>query len=386
MVGRRPPLIEAAEEDALLALRILPGVGDLGVIRLLLRWGSAREVWRHPDAVAQAGRSETRDALGTPNRLLDEARAIRERCLRDGFRITGFLDPDYPRALHHLYDPPPVLFSYGDFGILRRPLVAMVGSRKATATGRRTAERVAAELSAEGMGVVSGMALGIDGAAHKGALRGPGSTVAVLARGPDRAYPVANAGLFRAVARKGLLVSEFPPGEKARPYHFPRRNRIIAALSWGVVVVEAGRRSGALITVDHALDLGREVMAIPGSVEWEQTRGTHDLIRRLGCIVTSTDEILESVPWAALELEEVSPELLQAARRVGRSSPALRLLPAEERLGDLVGLEPLPLEAILERSGLPASRTLAALTRLEVEGRIRREPEGWVRVAASGSR
>lgn len=381
-MGRRSPLTDVTEEDALLALRILPGVGDLGVIRLLLRWGSARAAWSEVGSLSEGARPETRKALADPSGLLDRARAIAAHCRRDGFRITGFLDPQYPRELHHLYDPPPVLFSFGDFELLNRPLVAMVGSRKATATGRRTAERLAAELSAGGMGVVSGMALGIDGAAHKGALTGPGGTVAVLARGPDRAYPVANAGLFRAVARQGLLVSEFPPGEKARSFHFPRRNRIIAALAWGVVVVEAGRRSGVLITVDHALDLGREVMAVPGSVEWEQTRGTHELIKRLGCIVTTSDEILETVPWAALELESLPAELVESARRVASSVATISAPPVEERLGDIVGIEPMPLEAILRRSGLPASRTLAALTRLEVEGRLRREPEGWVRVSS----
>jgi DNA processing protein len=379
MVGRRTPLTGASEEESLLALRLLPGVGDLGVIRLLLRRGSAREVWNFPQELASAGRPETREALALPGRLLERARSIRERCAELGIRIVGFLDDGYPSLLHHLHDPPPVLFMVGDAGILERPLVAIVGCRKATATGRRTARRMAGELSLKGMGVVSGMALGIDGAAHLGALEGPGGTVAVLGRGPDRAYPLANAGLYRAVARHGLLVSEFPPGEKARPHHFPRRNRIIAALAWGVVVVEAGRRSGALITVDHALDLGREIMAVPGSVEWEQTRGTHELIRNLDCIVTSARQILGRVPWASLEVSALSPELLDVMDREklkGSSRPQR----VDGKLQELVGSEPLPLEVILDRSGLPASRTLAALTRLEVSGRFRREPEGWVRV------
>ncbi len=371
--------MKVSEVEALLALRLLPGIGDLGATRLLRGAGSARRAWSDPDAVARAGRSETRRALARPESWVIRARSILRRCEGAGIAVVGFLDDAYPETLRHLHDPPPILFMKGRTKVLSRPLVAMVGSRKATATGRRTARRMARELSSRGMGVVSGMALGIDGAAHRGALEGKGSTVAVLGRGPDRAYPVANADLFRAVGRDGLLLSEFPPGERARPHNFPRRNRIIAALAWGVVVVEAGERSGALITVDHALDLGREVMAVPGSVEWEQSRGTHALIRSLGCIVTSSRDILERVPWASLGMPEGGEGMgeLDPAPRLRLEGPTESM---EERLDELVGIEPLPLEEILARSGLPASRALSTLTRLEIEGRLRREPEGWVRV------
>lgn len=263
--------------------------------------------------------------------------------------------------------------------LLEAPAVGIVGSRKATAPGRRTAERIARDLSRAGVAVVSGMALGIDAAAHRGALEGPGGTIAVLGRGPDRAYPVANGALFRQVSEEGLLVSEFPPGTVPRAHHFPRRNLILAALSSAVLVVEAGRRSGALNTVGHAGDMGRDVMAVPGCVEWEQAAGTNRLLRDGAGLVLNARDVLEgaSIRRPLPEVGEQGSLLLaEEPRKSGGHGDD-----PGDRLVALLGERPLPLEELLPRSGLPVSRLLVGLTRLELEGRVLREADGW-RVAS----
>jgi DNA processing protein len=182
----------------------------------------------------------------------------------------------YPAALNDLRDPPPVLFTLGDVELLRRPCVAIVGSRRATAYGRRVARGIGAEVSGRGHCVVSGMAMGIDAEAHRGAL--PGPTAAVLGSGVDVVSPPRNRALHGRICEHGVVVSEFPPGVQAAPHHFPKRNRIIAALSTDVVIVEASHRSGALITAEIALDLGREVHAVPGPIDRPTSQGTNRLI------------------------------------------------------------------------------------------------------------
>jgi DNA processing protein len=341
-------------------------------------------------------------------------------------------DPLYPPALHHLVDPPPILFLRGDPALLRIPSVTVVGSRKATPTGRRTAERLARGISEREVPVLSGRALGIDAAAHRGALEGPGGTVAVLGSGPDMAYPPSNRRLFLRIVEKGLVVSEFPPGEKARPHHFPRRNRILAALADTVVVVEAGERSGALITVDHALDLGREVYAVPGSLDSLQSRGSNRLLTDGAGAATSVEDLAPALRWGwrkwaeepggldrigpggqALDREggprdrrRPGPEMCTGSRRRPRqASPrearARDQLPLfQGSMGDagaatgpgrgtdpsggsellaLLGPAPASLEVLVERSGLPPGQILARLTELELQGKARRRGEGWTR-------
>lgn len=264
----------------------------------------------------------------------------------------------YPTSLRDLRDPPPQLFLRGNTGLLKGRMVAIVGSRAATPVGRRAAEQMARELSEAGLTVVSGMALGIDGAAHRGALLGSGGTVAVLGAGPDRPYPAGNREIFNTIADRGLLLSEFPPGEPARPYHFPRRNRLIAALAAAIVVVEAARRSGALITVDHALDLGREVFALPGSVENPQAEGTNALLRDGAHLVTCAGDLLETLGWSV-----PAPLSPQSELELGPST--------------FLGRRPCSLDELVGMTGWPPARLLPHLTRLEMEGRIVRSAEGW---------
>jgi DNA processing protein len=361
----------AAREDwdrdeliALVALRMLPGAGDRRVVRLLRDEGSARSALSLPhSAFARALGDEAATARADPG-FESRARHVLERCRDLGADVVPIGSPAYPERLHALVDPPPILFLRGDPSLLGRPTVAVVGSRAATPVGRRTGERIGQDLARAGVVVVSGMALGIDGAAHRGALRAGGGTVAVLGCGPERAYPAANRDLFREILRNGLIVTEFPPDEPAFPFNFPRRNRLIAALSFGVVVVEAGPRSGALITADHALDLGVEVFAVPGSVELEQAYGPNRLIQEGAQLVTSAAEVMQALGWPVAA--DAGPAAVERARG-----------PELVRVQELLGLAPRSLDSLVDGLGLPPARVLAALTRLELTGAAVRLEEGW---------
>lgn len=378
----RGVLTDPAELRALLLLRLLPGVGDRRTAALRRAFGSAGAALGAPrdDFARLAGRAGE-GARRDPglSRRVDEVLAF---CRSRQVRIVPVGDPLYPEALHHLVDPPPVLFLLGDPALLRIPSVTIVGARKATPTGRRTAERLAAGISERGIPVVSGLALGIDAAAHRGAVDGPGGTVAVLGCGPDRVHPPGNRRLYHRILERGLIVTEFLPGEAALRHNFPRRNRILAALSDTVVVVEAGARSGALITVDHALDLGREVYAVPGSVEAPQSLGSNRLLLDGARPVTALRDLESALRWGWRKWADEPGPLDPPWPRDegpgfrGEASPA----PEVGRPGDpgrLLGPEPRSLEQLVAESGLSPGRLLALLTELELKGVARREAEGW---------
>jgi DNA processing protein len=303
---------------------------------------------------------------------------ILEACSRHAIRILSIGEKGYPTSLYALVDPPPLLFLRGSGSLPGERSVAVVGSRRATPVGRRAAERIGRELSEAGVTVVSGMALGIDGAAHRGGLSGDGGTVAVLGSGPDRPHPPGNRALFDQILERGLVISEFPPGEPARPFHFPRRNRVIAALSQAVVVVEAARRSGALITVDHALDLGLEVFAVPGSVETPQADGANTLIRDGAHLLLRTRDLFEVMGWSSVS--PVSGAAESDARPPALPGPSDELRPVLGALGSV----PCTLDRLVEKLGLPPSRVLAALTRAELVGVARRSDLGWMATRADG--
>ena len=278
------------EIQAVLRLSCVPGVGTRGLWRILTRFGSGRRALdaRPGDLDAAAG-VKCRDALASP--ALDRrVRDALDRCRTLEIEVLLWTDDAYPEKLGHLVDPPPVLFARGRIELLCRAAVTIVGSRRSTAYGRRSAEELAAQMALRGITVVSGLALGIDGASHRGALEAGGDTIAVLGSGVDLIQPASHRRLGERVAREGLLLSEFLPGEPARAYHFPRRNRILAALGGAVVVVEAAEKSGALITVEHALDLGRDVYAVPGALDAPQSRGCNLLIRQGAQVITSAWE------------------------------------------------------------------------------------------------
>ena len=353
----------ARELEARLALLALPGVGSGTLESLLARFGSAAEALEAPeedfDRASAPGTARAR-LRGEHRRA---ARAAMEQLRACGGWALMRGGTGYPRRLEHLDLPPALLFGRGNRELLERRTVTVVGTRRATTYGRRVAERLGRGLSEAGVVVASGLALGVDAAAHRGALQGPAGTVAVLGCGVDRVHPRGNRELFRAVARDGLLVSEFPPGTPPAAHRFPRRTRVLAALGAACVVVEAGRRSGALITADLATELGRAIFAVPGPVDREQSFRPNRMIRSGAAPVMEVGDILEPLGWAG---PGWSPEPSDPAPPPpgGDSEAVWRVL--EEG--------PVHVDELCERSRLPPGRFLAVLSTLEVEGRIRALP------------
>lgn len=275
-------------------------------------------------------------------------------------RYITFDEEEYPGLLRQIPDPPPGLFVRGSIPDTDLK-VAIVGSRRPTPYGLSMAESLAKELARAGVVVVSGMARGIDSAAHRGALAGNGCTVAVLGCGPDIVYPPENRRLMEQITATGAVVSEFPPGTAPEPWHFPVRNRLISGLSRATVVVEAGEKSGALITADLALEQGREVMAVPGPVTSPQSKGANRLIKEGARLVESAADVLEE-----LGVDRLLPPAAQG--------PVLKFTPEEEAVLKVLSSEPVPVDIIIEGSGLEAQRVLSALMFLEVKGLVRQLP------------
>ena len=304
-------------------------------------------------------RAEGRRCRARALRLLDAAAAA-------GIEPVGWCDSRYPRQLLTLDDRPPVVWLKGDAGALARPSVAIVGSRAASPYAVAVAERLASELSACGIVVVSGCARGVDAAAHRGALDGAGATIAVLGSGVDVIYPVEHRELAGSIVRAGALMSEFPPGAPPLRHHFPRRNRLISGLARGVVVVEAGARSGSLITARCAAEQGREVMAVPGNVLSGRSAGGHALIRDGAAIVETAGDILEEIGCGALG-GAPDPVAAGAPRRAREEDPLLRHMDP----GEICAVDDL-----IERSGLDSAAVLLRLTDLEIAGRVARAGPG----------
>ena len=289
-------------------------------------------------------------------------------------------DAAYPVALTTLADPPPVLWTRGRVAALSAPAVAIVGSRAASPYGLAVAEQLAGDLAACGLAIVSGLARGVDSAAHRGALAAGGVTVAVLGSGVDVIYPPEHASLAKAIDEDGAVISEFVPGTGPQPWFFPLRNRIISGLSRAVVVIEAGEKSGSLITARCALDQGRDVLAVPGNVLSGRNRGAHGLLRDGAKIVESADDILEELGMRGVRSEVgVRPRPSSAP---GGLTPTSDLTPSTDPVFDcLVPGEACDLDTISERSGLPSPRLLPRLFELELQGLVRRVGGGrFVRV------
>ncbi len=296
----------------------------------------------------------------------------------------------YPPLLAHMEAPPPLLALRGNPALAEEPPVAIVGSRRASANGRTIARTIARQLAERGYVVVSGLALGIDAAAHEGALAHQGRTIAVMACGIDVRYPAANAKLMDAIAERGLLLSEMPPGTAVRPELFPRRNRLVAGMSLGVVVVEAARRSGSLITARLAAEAGRHVMAVPGSPLDAAAAGCNHLIREGATLVRHAEDVDEMLSREAARLRvtlrerapfpEPEPCPAGAARKTNpASTPPAPLQPSprlHERLLALLAATPVEPDVLLRECGAPPEEALAALMELELAGRLFRMPDG----------
>lgn len=300
----------------------------------------------------------------------------RELAGRAGARLLLPEDEEYPASLRAVPAPPPFLLARGELRKEDALALAIVGSRRATAYGLQAAERLGADLAARGVTIVSGFARGIDSAAHRGALAAGGRTIAVLGCGVDVTYPPENRKLVAQVLERGALISQFPMGTPALPGHFPLRNRTIAGLALGTIVVEAAERSGALITAGHAGELGREVFAVPGPVTSETSRGAHRLIQDGAKLVQGWEDVLAELPpvWRRC--------LTECADAEASSEPATE--GDETRVLPLLGGEPIHIDHVIERSGVPSGRTAAALLSLELKGWVRQLPgQHYVRSAVA---
>ena len=302
-------------------------------------------------------------------------------CQRLGVNLVCWQDPDFPETLRHIHDGPLVLYTLGDATLLAHKQIAIVGSRHATRDGMGHARAFAAALSERGLLVTSGLALGVDGAAHAGALDAGYATIAVIGSGLDRIYPGQHRELAQRIAGQGLLVSEYPPGTPARPGHFPRRNRIISGLSCGVLVVEAGLKSGSLITARLALEQGREVFAIPGSVHNPQARGCHHLIRQGACLVETADDVIDELgPWCSPQAP--SGQAPEAAQDEAVGVVDLSALDDREiAVFEALGYDPQSTDALSSATGLPADQLMQSLLLLELEGLVTSVPGGFQRIA-----
>jgi len=385
LCGVRSPDDEPWRHDVMV-LASVPGVGSVGYRRLVEHFGSATAVL---DAsierlveVQGVGLTIARSIVGTARGRDELVRRCREDCRRGGIDWMVIGDDDYPRSLARTTDPPPLLFLRGERRLLDRLGVAIVGSRHATRYGLRIAERLARGLGDAGIAVVSGLARGIDSAAHRGALEAKGRTIAVLGGGLDRIHPEEHRELAERIAVDGCLVSEHPPGFPPRGGVFPQRNRVIAGLCPAVIVVEAAARSGALITARHALEQNREVFAVPGPIDSPVSVGCHHLIRDGAHLIESVRDLYDVIgPLAAPQAD--------AAGRVVSHAAEIRLNPQERAVLDRLGDEPITIDQLVRESGLAASRVLATIAVLETRGLARRSAGGRIgrgAVASIGTR
>ncbi|HEX2031256.1 MAG TPA: DNA-processing protein DprA [Actinomycetota bacterium] len=358
--GAWPPAFVAsqADRDALVVLAHLEGMPPAELHSLAWREGAASACLAAVTRGASATPGDRRIAAAV------DPGAVRSALARIGARVVTPADPEYPERLLHLPDPPACLFVRGRrlaVGGESGPAVGIVGARASSAYGREVAAEIAAGVASAGVAVVSGAARGIDGCAHRGALRAGGPTVAVLGSGIDVAYPRANRRLIEEIAAAGTVISEYPPGMPPHQRRFPARNRIVAALARAVLVVEGAPKSGSLITVEFATDLGRDVMAVPGPVTSPLSIVPHELIRDGAALIRSADDVL-----AVLGLP---PE--PGRRALGSGPPAADASPDERRLLEAIAGGPTTADAAARTAGLDPARTLAALVSLELSGAIR---------------
>jgi DNA processing protein len=355
------------EIKATLHLMLVPGIGPLLQRDLMEQFGSAQ-------AILAAAPSELRRVSGIGPQL---SRAISEAkdqidvdaeilvCRQKGIAIMTQAASDYPRLLREIHDPPPILFRRGSLTSQDNLAIAIVGTRHATQYGRRQAERLAGSLARAGMTVVSGMARGIDAAAHQGALDAGGRTIGILASGVLNIYPPEHTELAERIVQQGVLLSESPSFSKPRPGSFPRRNRLITGMSVGVVVVEASERSGALVTANHATEQGRDVFAVPGRVDSRVSRGCHRLIREGAKLVESAEDILE-------ELGPLVESTRQPDGKVVRRPAELQLNEQESEILNAIDTDATSIDNIALVTGLPIHRVLSTISVLEMKHLVRR--------------
>lgn len=357
--------------STLAALTLLrsPGLGARSVHILLNAFGDAISVLAASDSALQTAGLKSEQITALHNVTEDDIASDIAWAALENNHLIAIDHPLYPANLKEIPDPPVLLYVTGDPEVLGTPQIAMVGSRNPTAGGIENAERFAAELAGRGLCVTSGLASGIDAAAHRGALSAQGLSIAITGTGLDRVYPASNRELAHQLAEQGALVSELPIGTPPKPHHFPRRNRLISALSCGVLVVEATVRSGSLITARMATEQGREVLAIPGSIHNPMARGCHALIRQGAKLVETAEDVLEELA------SQINISPLQRPAVTDESSLQNPLAPAEEdpeyaQLVHALGHDPVSIDTLVERTGLSIAALSSMLLMLELTGKV----------------
>ncbi len=351
-----------------LALSFVEGLGSIGYRNLIRRFHT-------PGGVFKATSADLEKVEGMRSKVITGIKAFKqsgrverelELMQKHGVKLVPFVDDDYPANLLHIYDPPPCLYVKGELREEDKRAVAVVGSRFASSYGKMTTERIARDIAQQGITIVSGMARGIDASAHRGALSVKGRTIAVLGCGIDVDYPRENKKLKDEIAACGAVVSELPMSTAPAAGHFPRRNRIISGMSLGVVVVEASHHSGSLITARLALEQGRDVFAVPGSIDSLRSRGTHKLIKEGAKLVEDAGDIIsELVPEAGFGPRQDCGQEAAGGKGLSRESGAVLALLAGEQVH---------IDSIIAGSGLNSSQVSAALLDLELRGFIRHLP------------
>lgn len=382
-------MIEPDELGAWLRLLETPGVGRESARRLLAGFGS-------PQAVIAASTAARRELVGSlqaqalatePGHLaslVTTTLAWLQTPAAEPRAVITLGDSLYPRALLDSADPPLLLYAQGRCELLQAPALAVVGSRNPTPQGTDNARAFSSHLSRAGLTVVSGLALGIDAAAHAGGLDGAASTVAVVGTGLDRVYPRRNLGLAHRIADQGLIISEYPLGTPALAPNFPRRNRIIAGLTRGALVVEAALKSGSLITARLANEAGREVFAIPGSIHAPQSRGCHALIREGAKLVETVADVLEELHFESAAPPGVHAAAAAAPTDAGADARADAGAEPESPLLRALGFDPVSIDVLCQRTGYSTAALQARLLELELDGQVARLPGGLFQRIATG--
>jgi DNA processing protein len=356
--------------ESWLRLRAIDGVGDVTVLQLVRAWHS-------PEAVLRASRDELIES-GCSSQLADAIRRGPDRSAcqsiereltaveRKRIEVLSALDSTYPMRLKMIADPPPLLYITGALTEQDEMAMAIVGARRATAAGRAMTEELSHDLAEAGMTVVSGLARGVDAAAHQGALAAKGRTIAVLGCGIDRTYPPEHERLRGQIEERGAILSEAPMGAPPHSHHFPRRNRIISGLSLGVIVTEAAIRSGSLITARLAAEQGREVFAVPGFVKEDTSRGTNALLKEGAALIERAQDVIDAI---LPQLEQ--PLRMRLQPSLEQSVPSGQLGKEEQLVYDALSYDPLIVDDVIVITGLSVSTVLASLLSLELRQRVR---------------
>jgi len=356
------------QKQAWLALYMIPGLGNVVLKRLFEKFLDVKAIFE-ADFFDLMGVEGLRKGIARKildGGLLEQAEKEILKAEQAGATVLTYQDPDYPVLLREVHNPPMVLFVKGQKIPLERTFVGLVGSRNPTHYGLKTAEKISMALAKRDVGVVSGLARGIDASAHSGCLRGNGFTIGVLGTGIDVVYPKSNRKLFEEMVDKGTVVSEFPMGTAPEPRNFPIRNRVISGLSRGVAVVEAARKSGSLITAALALEQNREIFAVPGSIDSFKSAGTHWLIKQGAKLIESADDILEELWFLKQAVGVRKPQKA--------SLPRGRMEGVERSLYDVIEDYPIHVDQIARKISMDAGRLAMILLKMELNGTVRQLP------------